>query len=878
MPPMDRLSAALADRYRIERELGAGGMATVYLAHDLRHDRDVAIKVLHPDLGAALGGERFLSEIRTTARLQHPHILPLLDSGEADGLLYYVMPVVTGETLRARLERERQLPIPEAVRLAREVAGALDYAHRQGVIHRDIKPENILLHDGSALVADFGIALAVQTAGGQRMTQTGLSLGTPQYMSPEQAMGERTIDARTDVYALGAVTYEMLTGDAPFSGNSVQAIVAKVLNERPTPPTTLRDTVPVAVEEAVLTALAKLPADRFATAAEFGAALGADSGARAAARPAAVSPGRRRALVVAGVTLAALCVAGGWLLGERGRGGASGTASVAFEVTMPAEAHILASRRALAISPDGRTIAFVAERTGGQRMLYVRSLGGVAAVPLSGTEGAYAPFFSPDGAWVGFVATQQLRKVPVAGGPVVTLTEVSDTDGASWGADGLIVISNAGRLAVVAQSGGVLKSLEGSAAPPGRSERYPVVLRDGQGILYTDWGGVMTGARIMHRTLAPGPGTPIGVDDGASLGVVDGFLLVGGSGGVVGLVALNSDATHANGSLTPLVDQVAVTGSVTLAHVAGNGTLLYPSGSDLADLVLVGVRGDTTIVSPERKAFYDPRFSPDGTRIAVMVDGRQGPDIWVLDKAARSLTRLTTGGRGNLRPEWSPDGALVLFRSQRDSPAAYWGQRWDGGRPAERLYAAAGKDVWEANVSPDGKWLLYRVGTGATADLWVRGLSGDTTSRPFVATPATEVEARLSPDGRWVAYSSNESGVSEVYVRPFPSGDQRIQVSTGGGEQPVWSRDGRSLYFTGARGGVYLRAAVTTSPSLAVTARDTMLRGQYIVERYGHAGYDVAPDGAHLLLARPVSTTSTVVVEVGWLDRVRATLARGAGK
>jgi serine/threonine-protein kinase len=215
MTTSDRLTSALGGRYRIERELGAGGMATVYLARDLKHDRDVAIKVLHPDLGAALGGERFLSEIRTTARLQHPHILPLLDSGDADGLLYYVMPLVTGETLRARLERERQLPIADAVRIAREVASALDYAHRQQVIHRDIKPENILLHDGQAIVADFGIALAVQTAGGQRMTQTGLSLGTPQYMSPEQAMGERSIDARSDIYALGAVAYEMLTGDPP---------------------------------------------------------------------------------------------------------------------------------------------------------------------------------------------------------------------------------------------------------------------------------------------------------------------------------------------------------------------------------------------------------------------------------------------------------------------------------------------------------------------------------------------------------------------------------------------------------------------------------------------------------------------------------------
>ncbi len=252
--PLARLTAALRDRYRLDRELGAGGMATVFLAHDLRHERDAAIKVLHPDLGAALGGERFLSEIRITARLQHPHILPLLDSGEADGLLYYVMPLVTGETLRTRLERERQLPIADAVRIAREVASALDYAHRQNVIHRDIKPENILLHDGSALVADFGIALAVQSAGGQRLTQTGRSLGTPQYMSPEQAMGERTIDARSDVYALGAVTYEMLTGEPPFTGASMQAVVAKVISAEPERPSLTRKAVPPAIETAVLRA------------------------------------------------------------------------------------------------------------------------------------------------------------------------------------------------------------------------------------------------------------------------------------------------------------------------------------------------------------------------------------------------------------------------------------------------------------------------------------------------------------------------------------------------------------------------------------------------------------------------------------------------
>ena len=271
--PAARLASALSDRYRLVRELGQGGMATVYLAEDLKHGRKVAIKVLHPELSAVLGSERFLAEIKVTANLQHPHILGLIDSGEADGLLYYVMPYVAGESLRARLGRDGQLPVDEALRLAREVASALDYAHRQGVVHRDIKPENILLQDGAALVADFGIALAVEEAGGHRMTQTGMSLGTPAYMSPEQAMGERKIGPRSDVYALGAMTYEMLAGEPPFTGPSSQAIVAKVLTEQPPPLRAKRPSVPPAVEAAILTALQKLPADRWGSAKEFGDAL-----------------------------------------------------------------------------------------------------------------------------------------------------------------------------------------------------------------------------------------------------------------------------------------------------------------------------------------------------------------------------------------------------------------------------------------------------------------------------------------------------------------------------------------------------------------------------------------------------------------------------
>src|SRR6266568_8433174 len=270
---VSKLTLGLADRYRIEREIGAGGMATVYLAIDLRHNRNVALKVLNPELGAVLGAERFLAEIQVTANLQHPNLLPLFDSGEVDGLLFYVMPFVEGESLRTRLDREKQLPVDEAVRIACSVANALSYAHRHHVIHRDLKPENILLHEEQPLIADFGIALAVSNAGGARITQTGLSLGTPQYMSPEQATGDRVVDGRTDIYSLGAITYEMLTGDPPHTGSTTRAIIAKVLTDKPRPVRLTRASVPDHIAAAVEMALEKLPADRFPSAAAFSEAI-----------------------------------------------------------------------------------------------------------------------------------------------------------------------------------------------------------------------------------------------------------------------------------------------------------------------------------------------------------------------------------------------------------------------------------------------------------------------------------------------------------------------------------------------------------------------------------------------------------------------------
>ncbi|MEE8361672.1 MAG: protein kinase, partial [Gemmatimonadales bacterium] len=442
----EELRTALIDRYVIEGELGEGGMATVYLAHDTKHNRKVALKVLKPELAAMIGAERFLKEIEVTANLQHPHILPLHDSGEASSFLYYVMPYVEGETLRAKLEREKQFAIDDAVELTRAIAGALDYAHRQGVIHRDIKPENILLVEGQPQVADFGIALAVSQAGGTRLTETGLSIGTPQYMSPEQAMGDRELDARSDVYSLGAMLYEMLTGDPPYMGSTAQAIVAKVITEHAPPVTATRDTVPPHVAASVDKALAKLPADRFTSASQFAEALvtpgftGLTTQAAVAAGQAA--PGSRRTtLALAGaVALMMVLFVGSLLTRPTAEPPQVERQRVMLYAGDTDESAILLGT---AIAPEGDAIVFV-DTVGGSQQLWLKDRAQATATLLAGTIHAESPFFSPDGQWIGFFADGKLKKIPRRGGSAITLTDSARgvLRGGTWLGDGTVVFNH----------------------------------------------------------------------------------------------------------------------------------------------------------------------------------------------------------------------------------------------------------------------------------------------------------------------------------------------------------------------------------------------------------------------------------------------------
>ncbi len=392
--PITRLNAALEGRYAIAREIGEGGMATVYLAHDERHNRNVALKVLKAELAAVVGAERFLAEIETTAKLTHPHILPLHDSGEADGFLFFVTPYIEGDTLRDKIDREKQLSVDEALKITEDVASALDYAHKNGVVHRDIKPGNILLSaEGEPTIADFGIALAVAQAGGGRVTETGLSVGTPHYMSPEQATGDRDVDPRTDVYALGSVLYEMLVGDPPYQGSTAQAVLAKILTD-PTPaPTRVRVSIPPNVDAAIRKALEKLPADRFTRAQEFAGALG-DAGFRHGedTTSATAGPDLWRSLSLVVLT-AIVALSAGWGLGRAGRDSQiSSGGIVRFSLPVPAgyEATVSNEVPSLAISPDGSLIVY---REGG--VLKRRYLHDETAEAIPGTDDAQAPFFLP---------------------------------------------------------------------------------------------------------------------------------------------------------------------------------------------------------------------------------------------------------------------------------------------------------------------------------------------------------------------------------------------------------------------------------------------------------------------------------------------------
>jgi serine/threonine-protein kinase len=864
--PRLTLQQALAGRYRIEREIGQGGMATVYLAEDPKHGRRVAIKVLKPELAAAIGAERFLREIRTIANLQHPHILGLIDSGEVQGTAWYVMPYVEGESLRDRLEREKQLPIADAVRITTEVAGALDYAHRRGIIHRDIKPENILLQDGNALVADFGIALALTTAGGSRITDSGLSLGTPQYMSPEQAMAERALTPRSDIFSLGCVTYEMLVGHPPFRGVSVQAIVARIMTESPASIRLVRDRLPPAIEQAVFTALAKAPADRFATAAEFAAVLQVSAGAGHGAAltepmPARLAPSRPTlGRPTLSALYAALVVAAGLALWGWFRPGGRTVAPVTarLTITVPPDQLLELVNKSVDISPDGSQIVYVG-LTSGHNLLYLRPLGAFEAKPLAGTEDASSPFFSPDGRWIGFAADGKLKKVLRTGGVPITLATIGGGfAGGAWRNDGTIFFT-VGRSVLyhLADGGGTPETLPlvDTTTPVSGRVRSPSLLPDGAHLL------VSIEQEIYLVTLATGAVRRLMSGRSAQY-LPTGHILFDETEGRMRLVPFDLGRLRLSGNAVPAFEAFRSSGGgPAQVAVSATGTLVYVAGGFNRTLARIDHNGrETTLPFPPR-GYRFPRVSPDGSQLVITVDPRPS-QVWLLDLARGTSIPVTAGGH-SIAAVWSPTGDRIVFYHDG-------GVRWMQWSADHVLHDAV-------------RWFPRNGFLGVTS--WTRshGLVAqlqDTGGMSVVTfNLGDSIPARLSPPGvqQWqpavshneayLAYVSNVSGSAELYVRSTEGGPE-TQVTTHGASDPRWAADDQALYFR--NGSRIMTLPVQTRPAFRITGQphDVTAEGTYDFSQDDN--WDVGPDGALVVVRGDPASVGKLMVVTNWFEEIRS--------
>jgi len=804
----ERLRVALAGHYDVAHELGAGGMATVYLAQDLKHNRKVAIKVLRPELAAVIGAERFVREIRTIAALQHPHILGLIDSGEVQGTAYYVMPFVDGESLRDRLTREKQLPIPDAVRIASEVASALDYAHRHGVIHRDIKPENILLHDGQALVADFGIALAVSHAGGSRMTETGMSLGTPHYMSPEQAMGERDITARSDVYALGCVTYEMLIGDPPFTGSTAQAIVAKVLTADPVPLTAQRRSVSPQVEAAVLTALEKLPADRFGTPAEFAAALnGRSDGTTVRSIP--VRTRAPRAAIVAGsLALAALAfLAGRWA------GGHADAATAIFLQRSFRDEAIYNAR----FAPDGKTIVYSsAAETSAPELFIIRpDYPAPTALGLTGTQ---LLSVSSKGELAVLVRAEFVRhrlflgtlaRVPLGGGaPREVLDSVREGDWSPDGTELAIIHDVSGRDRLEFPIGKVLYEASGylsdpRVSPDGRHvafAEHPFRWDDRGIVKIVDRAGKATAATQDFTSLEGIAWRPRGDELLFSAYDSHGYVVHG----------LSLD-----GRL-----RVAVTGAgnLTAQDISRSGQVLLTRDDAPYRLMLRGPGASRELDVSWLDASLGPKLSGDGSLLAFADGGNDAStnyDVMLRKTGGGEVARLGEGEPA----AFSPDGKWVLALVPSTPPRIVLYPTRTG--TERRITIDRFESIGSVDWFPDGQSILFcgnRVGEASRC--YVQPLAG---GGARAVTPAGTGAGFVSPDGKEVVAFGQSLGYRRY---PVAGGTGSEIPGLSFKDQIVrWSPDGRALVVGSATSRTVDRVDLATGRREPLVTLGTELPG-----------------------------------------------------
>ena len=844
---LERLEVALANRYAIERELGHGGMAVVYLAEDLKHHRHVALKVLLPDLAAALGSQRFLREIAIAATLAHPNILPLYDSGEADGLLYYAMPFVEGESLRDRLARDKQLPIADAIRITQEVADALGYAHAHDLIHRDIKPENILFEAGHAVVSDFGIARAVSAAGSATLTETGLAIGTPAYMSPEQASGSREVDGRSDLYSLGCVLYEMLSGETPYTGPTPLAILAKKLSEPLPRISVVRQTVPPSLEAVLAKVLANLPADRFSSASEFAAAL-SGKGFTPAARSRA---GARARLVAAAAGAAVLLAAGAFALLSRSVGWQRRSAAenaIYTQLTSDPGEELYPS-----LSPDGKWLVYAGEATG-NRDIYLLSVGGQNAIDLTADSPVNddQPAFSPDGEHIAFRSEREGGGIFVMGRTGEDVKRVTHAGyRPTWSPDGTEIAYATENVEMNPEDAEGESQIWVADVRTGASRRLatgdgvlPSWSPHGYRIAFTKRGGHPFLVGLW--TIAPGGGKPLAVsrDSATSWNPAwspDGRYLYFASnrGGSMNLwrVRIDEKSGETLSDPEPITTPATRLAQISLAasgrRIAYSSVLLTANVQTLRLEPTSGsVIGDPGWVTSGSQRWSDPDPSPDGQWVAFYAIG-QG-HIYVARPDGTGRRQVNGDSANDRMPRWSPDGNRIAFFSNRGPRLQLWSIRSDGSELRQLTNADSGLSypVW----SPDGAHMAGSM----QARSYVFDPNRPWTAQVPVVLPAPETSPTpwyvndWSPDGRWIcgAYGGHDQGILTYEVRTH-----RFERLTDHGEWPVWLPDSRHVLFVSGGKAFYVVDRATKQVRKVFTVSSDVIGPPRLTRDGRHAYY-----------------------------------------
>ena len=885
--------------YEIVAKIGEGGMGEVYRGRDTRLKREVALKTLpdslkrDPDRIA-----RFEREAQTLAALNHPNIAIIHGVEDAGHDQALVMELVEGSTL-AELLADGRVPADDARKIALQIADALEAAHEQGVIHRDLKPANIKIRpDGTVKVLDFGLAkiFTAREADSQAqlansptltapmMTSAGVVLGTAAYMSPEQARG-RAVDKRADIWAFGCLLYEMLAGRPAFGGDTTTDILAAVVQQEPDwsrlPPGS-----PAAIASVIRRCLEKNPRERLRDIGDARLELRSEAAAkdrRPGAAPRSVRPvGVATAAFVVGAVTAGLLLYA-WLA-RRSSSTEAADQPVRVTVSPPPGVKLSTASRgsSVALSPDGRRLVFVGQQEGGAPRLYLREFGRFEAVAIAETDGATTPFFSPDGAWVGFFAGGSLKKVSLAGGAPIALTKVLNERGHAWLRDDSMILTPASNVGLTRlPSAGTGRAEPFTALTEGElSHRWPTQLPDASAVLFSVWNDTgwdfariaaqRAGSRERVQVLEAGGGYPRYLHDPA-----------GGRGYLVyaraeGLLAARFDASalRLTGAPVPIVDAV-MTNNSGGAHfdLAGQGTLAYIPGTNAEAIrELAWVTRDGRRAAAVRLPGAGRYFSLDPTGKRVLRGNVVGQrDLWMEDLERGTSTRLMSG-EGWFTGTWSPDGEWAVYPKGQPIPNLYR-VRTRAGSPEERLATNIHSQI-PTSISPDGTTLVYQESNPTTsADIWVMrlpppgtGASSRPEARPFVNTKAADTSGRISADGRWLAYQSNESGRFEVYIRSFPEGDQTIQVSTAGGLAPVWSRRGPDLFYRSMNGSIMV-ATVTPAPQPAVSTPRRLL------DAPGYeSDFEVAPDDQRFLMMPLIPTEAAggqIHVILNFLEELR---------